>query len=170
MSLIFNFKKLKFEINDKKVEKHFIGNLSFDLLKNNKENIASTDKGMSCLTGLIIKTLTGHTNEVLSLAVLRDGTLASGSSDKTIRIWNVTSGLTIKTLTGHTNSVSSLAVLQDGTLASGSADNTIRIWNVTNRSTIKTLTGHTNQVYSLAVLRDGTVASGSRDGTIRFGM
>ena len=34
-----------------------------------------------------IKTLTGHTSSVYSLAVLPDGSLASGSYDETIRIW-----------------------------------------------------------------------------------
>ena len=71
-----------------------------------------------------IKTLTGHTNSVLLLAVLPDGSLASGSSDNTIRIWDTKSWSTIKALTGHTNSVYSLAVLHDGSLASGSSDST----------------------------------------------
>jgi WD40 repeat protein len=64
----------------------------------------------------------------LSLAVLPDYTLASGSYDKTIKIWDTTSGKELKTLNGHTGSVNSLAVLPDNTLASGSDDRTIKIW------------------------------------------
>jgi len=80
------------------------------------------------------KILTGHTSSVLSLVVLPDGLLASGSGseDKTIRIWNTKSGETIKILTGHTSSVLSLVVLPDGLLASGSDDKTIRIWDDQN--------------------------------------
>ena len=63
--------------------------------------------------------------------------MASGSWDKTIRIWNVTSGLTIKTLTGDTHSVTSLVVLQDGSLASGSYDATTRIWNKNKNKKIR---------------------------------
>ena len=39
-------------------------------------------------SGIIIRTLTGHAKTVLSLAVLPDGSLASGSGDNKIRIWN----------------------------------------------------------------------------------
>ena len=60
--------------------------------------------------------------------LLSDGTLASGSMDKTIKIWDTSSGTCIKTLKGHTHSVNSLCLLTDGTLASGSYDNTIKIW------------------------------------------
>ena len=74
-----------------------------------------------------IKTLNSHTSRVLCLGVLQDGTLVSGSEDKTILLWNTKTGETIKSLTGHTGSVSTLVVLQDGTLVSGSLDKTIRI-------------------------------------------
>jgi len=74
--------------------------------------------------------LTGHTDTVASLVVLPDGLLASGSYDKTIRIWNVNTGITIKKLTGHTGRVYSLVVLPDDSLlTSGSDDKTIRIWS-----------------------------------------
>ena len=48
----------------------------------------------------------------MSLAVLQDGSLASGSYQG-IRIWNVKNSEQIKTLTGHTDFVESLVVLQD---------------------------------------------------------
>ena len=51
--------------------------------------------------------LNGSTiKNIACLAQFADGSLASGSWDTTIRIWNVTSGLTIKTLNGHTSFVS----------------------------------------------------------------
>jgi len=72
--------------------------------------------------------LTGHTSWVNVLTVLPDGSLVSGSEDKTIKIWDVKNGQTIKTLTGHTGFLSALTVLPDGSLVSGSWDNTIKIW------------------------------------------
>jgi len=74
------------------------------------------------------KTLRGHSGWVDSLAVLPDNKLASGSSDETIKIWDLISGQCINTLKGHSGSVNSLAVLPDNKLASGSSDKTIKIW------------------------------------------
>ena len=106
--------------------------------------------------GTQMQTLTGHTDFITYLAVLRDETLASASWDTTIRIWNVSSSSAstslLRTLTGHTDRVYSLAELKDGSLASGSWDTSIRIWNQQNGSLIKVLEGHTDRVYSLAVL------------------
>ena len=57
-------------------------------------------------------------------------TLASGSSDKTIILWNLETGTEIRTFTGHVGSVSSVSFSPDGkTLASGSDDKTIILWS-----------------------------------------
>ncbi len=57
--------------------------------------------------------------------------LASGSSDKTIKIWEVATGKELRTLTGHSDIVFSVAYSPDGRyLASGSRDKTIKIWQV----------------------------------------
>ena len=53
------------------------------------------------------------------LTVLSDGTLASGSNDNTLRLWDAANGTCLRTLAGHTASVYALAVLPDGHLVSG---------------------------------------------------
>jgi len=92
---------------------------------------------------------------VRSLAILPDGTLASGSDDKTIRIWDTVTGKTLKLLTGHLGPVKSVVGLLDGALASCSYDKTIRIWYINNGQTIKILNG-TEGMSSLAAFPDGT--------------
>jgi len=96
-----------------------------------KENIAlllilSTSSGAFSL----LRILTGHTSYVLSVAFSPDGlTLASGSHDNTIKLWEVPTGRLLRTLTEHTNYVSSVAFSPYGlTLASGSIDKTIKLW------------------------------------------
>ncbi|MCC5644224.1 serine/threonine protein kinase, partial [Nostoc sp. CHAB 5824] len=70
-------------------------------------------------------------------------TLASGSEDKTIKLWDVSTGKALKTLTGHSSKVNSVVFSPDGkTLASGSEDKTIKLWDVSTGKALKTLTGH----------------------------
>ena len=59
--------------------------------------------------------------------------LASGSSDNTIRLWDVASGQPLRALEGHQDAVSCVAFSPDGKhIASGSLDGTIRLWDVTS--------------------------------------
>ena len=119
--------------------------------------------------------LTGHTNSVNTLSFkLGSSTLASGSDDDTIRIWDLTwdawKSRPVRTLRGHRNNVETVAWSPDGTLlASGSRDRTVRLWNPDNGANIATLRGHTNTVKSVAWSPDGTLlASASNDDTIRI--
>ena len=88
-------------------------------------------------TGKLLQTLKGHSSWVrsvlvYSVAYIPNGqTLASASSDKTIKLWNVKTGNLLQTLTGHSNPILSVAYSPNGqTLASGSSDNTIKIWRL----------------------------------------
>ena len=114
-------------------------------------------------------TLTGHTYLVNSVSFSLDGeTLASGSSDNTIRLWDVHTGQALRTLTGHTLSVYSVSFSPEGeTLASGSADATIRLWDVRTGQTLQilpTLGWPVGEVYSVIFNPFGNkLASGGFD-------
>jgi WD40 repeat protein len=96
--------------------------------------------------------------------------LASGSNDKTIKLWDAASGRPLRTLHGHTNFVISVAFSPDGkVLASGSGDKTIKLWDVASGRQLRTLSGHAAPVFSVAFSPDGHVlASGSNDATIKL--
>ncbi|MGH3803855.1 MAG: WD40 repeat domain-containing protein, partial [Pseudonocardiaceae bacterium] len=103
-------------------------------------------------------------------------TLASGSGDSTVRLWDVTDPrhpVALAPLTGHTGIVHKVVFSPDGrTLASGSGDNTVRLWNVSDprhSALLASLTGHTGTVYGMAFRPDGrTLASGGVDSTVRL--
>jgi len=115
--------------------------------------------------------LQGHENPVNSVAFSRDGnTIASGSGDKTIRLWDREGNPIAEPLKGHEDSVISVAFSRDGnTIASGSSDGTIRLWDREGNPIAEPLKGHESGVYSVAFSPDGNrIASGSDDGTIRL--
>jgi len=128
-------------------------------------NVRLVEMGIDA--GTDAATLKGHTGVVAALAELPDGPLASGSGDKTVRLWDVSARVCVATLAGHTDGVHALAVLVDGRLASGSGDKSVRLWDVAARACGGVLEGHTNDVRALAALTDGRLASGSDDKTIR---
>ena len=68
---------------------------------------------------------------VSTIAFSPDGTqLASGSYDKSLKIWNTATGRETATCQGHGNTVCSVAFSLDGKrLASGSWDQTVRLWD-----------------------------------------
>ena len=117
------------------------------------------------------KTLIGHTAAVFSIAFSPDGkTIASGSLDSTIRLWDVATSRHLHTLIGHTSDIQSVSFSPDGqTLASGSSDKTIRLWDVATSRHLHTLIGHTSDIQSVSFSPDGqTIISGSWDTTIRL--
>ena len=116
-------------------------------------------------------TIKGHENWVYSVTFSHDDTrVASGSYDKTIRIWNAeTSEMIGKPFTGHQAVVLSVAFSHDSKLvASGSHDKTVRIWNVETGQMVAGPFEHEDSVLSVTFSADSKlVVSGSYGGTIR---
>ena len=122
-------------------------------------------------SGKLLRTLTGHTDAVTSVAYSSSAPLlASGSCDKTVRLWDARTVSHLRTLKGHTDIVTSLVFAPTGSiLASGSSDKTVRVWNSLTGEILHVLQGHTAPVTSVALAEDGsTLTSGSTDKTTKI--
>jgi len=94
-------------------------------------------------TGAVIRTFTGHTATVNSVALSPDGTrLLTGSDDKTARLWNIESGATVRTLSAHEGAVRGVAISPSGTQAlTASADGTAKLWNLSTGFPVRQFSG-----------------------------
>jgi WD40 repeat protein/tRNA A-37 threonylcarbamoyl transferase component Bud32 len=122
-------------------------------------------------TTYIAQVLKQHSSAVNSVAINANNTmLASGSGDKSVKIWNLQTGEVVRTLEGHSDWVWSVAFSPDSQiLASSSRDKRIILWDIATGKKIRTLQGHTDGVPSIAISRDGkALVSGSRDNTIKI--
>ena len=132
----------------------------------------------------LLRTLTGHTGFVESVAVSPDGKYLASGSTKTIEgkyfwnddtycgeiiIWDAKSGQKLKTLQGHSHYVRSVCWSPDGKYlaSSGSYDATLIIWNVNNGEREQIMNHGYSSVYSVAWSPDGKyLASGCSNSII----
>ena len=118
--------------------------------------------------------LKGHQGAVYALAVSSDGrTAASGSQDRTVKIWDIAAANLVKTLgepDGHEGSVRGVAISSDGRyVASGSDDRMVKVWDIPTGKLVTSIPTHKGRITALAFSSDNNLlASVSRDGKAYF--
>ncbi|XP_045164454.1 uncharacterized protein LOC123528643 [Mercenaria mercenaria] len=120
-----------------------------------------------------VRTFEGH-SQGISCVQFDDTRIVSGSSDKTIKVWNIRTNAqwSVQTLVGHSGTVRCLH-LEGNRLVSGSTDCMIKVWDLSTQESWSsiackvTMTGHSDTVRCLQV-DDMKVISGSYDKTLKI--
>jgi len=113
----------------------------------------------------------GHAGSVTCCAFSPDGTrVTSGSSDRSLRVWDVQSGECLSEMRGHGGGLEACAFSPDGSrLITASEDRTLRFWDSGSGECIVELRGHKDSILDCAFSPDGRrVASASKDNTVRI--
>lgn len=134
---------------------------------------ANTPQVWDIQSRTIRNTFAGHEQDIYSLDFARDGrTIASGSGDRTVRLWDIENGTNALTLTIE-DGVTTVAISPDTKyVAAGSLDKSVRVWDIAHGFLVERLEGpdgHKDSVYSVAFAPNGKdLVSGSLDKTIKM--
>lgn len=110
--------------------------------------------------------MVGHKNNVLTVCGYKNF-IATGSLDRTIKVWDANTGTLIQTFTGHTRGIWSIRFLSKSIIISGSYDKTIRLWSLRTKACARILMGHDGPVWAIERKED-ILISGSSDKTAKL--
>ncbi|KAI8337053.1 WD40-repeat-containing domain protein [Chlamydoabsidia padenii] len=119
-------------------------------------------------------TMTGHKGNIKCVEFIgEDGrTAVSGSSDNTLRIWDVETAECLDVLEGHQSRIWDVSSTKNGDhIASASGDGLVKIWSLkeSNACCVNTLSGHSGDVYSVKYHpNENHVVSGGYDKIVRM--
>ena len=119
-------------------------------------------------TQQLLKIFEGHKDKVNSITFSPDGrTLASGSVDGTVRLWDVNTGQETRTITTDNDSVESLVFSPDAMMLAGGTSAALYLWDANTGQLLKRLQEkqhYFDDVADIAFSPDGrTLASSTRN-------
>ncbi len=97
----------------------------------------------------------GHAMAIRAIAVNRDGTrIATGSDDRTVKVWNPITGKEIATLTGSTSNTNSVAFIGMDRVAAGGEDSRLRVWSIDPVKDLRS--SNYGKIYNIIAASDGS--------------
>ena len=118
-----------------------------------------------------LTTRSAHDKEINCVVVSPDdNVVASGSQDRSIRLWRLPKLEAIGQLLGHKRGVWSLRFApREKLLASASGDKTLRLWSLADNTCVRTFEGHATPVLRVAFISAGQqLLSTSGDGVLKL--
>ncbi|KAJ9267667.1 hypothetical protein DTO195F2_1 [Paecilomyces variotii] len=117
------------------------------------------------------QTIDGHLGSVGIITFSPDGKmLASGSIDRTVKLWDAITGTLLQTLEGHLDFIRTVKFSLDGRfLISGSNDGIVKLWDTSAGTLRHTLNSHLGAVRAVALSPDcQLLASAFTDNTVKI--
>ncbi|KAG1825644.1 WD40-repeat-containing domain protein [Suillus subaureus] len=119
----------------------------------------------------LLGTCKGHKRGIWTVKFGRsERVLATGSGDKTVKLWNLEDFTCVKTFEGHTNSVLRVDFVDHGMqLVTSASDGLVKLWNVREEECTATMDNHEDKVWALAISTDErTIVSAAADSVVTF--
>jgi WD40 repeat protein len=128
----------------------------------------STVKIWDVVTRRVLRTFSGHSAQLQSVAFSRDGTsLVSGGTDHMVFIWDLSGNAPGRRFEGHSDLVYSVAFSSDGKrIASASFDRKVIVWDVASGQPLKMLPGSHKMMTAIFSSDDERLATAGMDGNV----
>ena len=116
----------------------------------------------------LVRTLTGHTEDVNSISVTNNGRYAlSGSEDNSAKLWDLSNGQELRSLRGHYIRVNSVAMTPDGRYGVSSGLHDLKLWDLVAGRELRTFEVGSD-VYDVAISPDGRYGLSKGFDTLKY--
>ncbi|XP_034756446.1 zinc finger protein 106-like isoform X2 [Etheostoma cragini] len=115
-------------------------------------------------SGLLLRTLEGHTKTVLCMKVVND-LVFSGSSDTSVHAHNIHTGELVRIYKGHDHAVTSIVILGK-VMVTACLDKLVRVYELQSHDRLQVYGGHSDMVMCMAVHKS-VIYTGCYDGSVQ---